>query len=231
MLRGRRDRSGSLRLRDWGQFGLAVVLALCAGSRPATAQVVYDNFGPEDAYQTGIGWTIAGPLSVNYQQGSQFTPTGSGQLSTIEIAMNLFEGPNHFDMFLHADTGGSPGALLESWSVDDAMGPFGDWNPPVVLSSVVHPMLASGTPYWLIGANIGTSWAAWMWNSTGDIKPFVSGPTGGPYGVQIGDNLDVAGAMRITVQAAAVPEPSSMALLLGGAGGCLAMIRRRKKSA
>src|SRR5438874_1245878 len=99
-------------------------LAACLAAGPARAQmVVFDNFGPANTYQPNLGWAITGPTNANGQftQGEQFTPSGTGALTSIDIAMGLEQVPNHFDLFLANDAAGLPGAVLESFSVNDAM--------------------------------------------------------------------------------------------------------------
>src|SRR5207253_1021749 len=116
--------------------------------------VVFDNFGPANTYQPNLGWAITGPTNANGQftQGDQFTPSGTGALTSIDIAMGLEQVPNHFDLFLANDAAGLPGAVLESFSVKDAMEDFGNTDPPITLNSAAHPVLTSGTPYWLVAS-------------------------------------------------------------------------------
>src|SRR5262249_55752285 len=98
-----------------------VTLCLLALIGPAHAQVLFDNFGPGDTYQTNIGWTIssAGSIVGASAQGEQFIPSLTASLDSIDIAMGLVVGQNHFDLDLLDDAAGFPGGLIESFSVDN----------------------------------------------------------------------------------------------------------------
>ena len=140
--------------------------------------------------------------------------------------MGLISAPDHFDRSLRSAPGGTPGAVLESFSVDNAMGSFGNFNPPILVNSTVQPLLTAGTPYWLIAATTGDTVAAWNWNSIGDTGPHASSTNGGAFTV----GTDTRGAFRVTVGTAAVPEPSTLALTGLGMLGMAAWLRRRKKA-
>jgi hypothetical protein len=205
-------------------------LVLLTSVAPAGAQVVYNNFDVGDSYDANAGWFASGPGGVNQRIAQQFSPTGTGLLTSIEVAMDLVSltAPNHFDLFLYDDVGGAPGSLLESWSVDGQMGPWPGVHAPVFVASGLNPLINMGSLYWLVADSTGSTDAAWMQNTVGDVGPIRWGPSGGPL---TNGPLDLTlGTMRVTVRPSAVPEPSSMALLFGGGAGCIFMIRRRRKA-
>src|SRR4051794_1945876 len=118
-------------------FGGVLALVLLAGSAGQTrGAVVFSNFGPGDAYNTNVGWTIAGPdVTVGVSQGDAFTASGTGALSQIRIAIGRFAGTNEFLLDLRADAGGTPGAILEHFDIVGQMPLFDNTpHPPVAVN-------------------------------------------------------------------------------------------------
>jgi hypothetical protein len=208
-------------------IGLASTVTAPAGA----FAVVFDNFGPNDAYDTEEGWIISGSSSIvsSFTQGFQFFPTATGELAKIEVAIGLVgESSNEVLFELRKDTGANspdltPAGLLESFNFLNQMEDFGDLNPPLVGLSTLEPILSSSTPYWLI-ANTPNSDTLSAWNLN------FSGDTGSRY---FNGNIlfdDPRGAFRITVRdVAAVPEPIT---ILGSATalGLGALLKRKLKS-
>ena len=88
----------------------ALLCSICLFPVAANAQTVFDNFGPGNTFQTSIGWTESGPTSSvgTASQGEGFTPSSTGLLSSIDIALGHVSGTNDAHLFL-AD--GVPGTL------------------------------------------------------------------------------------------------------------------------
>jgi hypothetical protein len=209
--------------RVFSILAFLIVAGLVSSAVPsAHAAVIFDNFGPGDTYNTGVGWTISssGSSPGHWDQGDAFTPLGSDyRLDTIELAMWLATGTNELDVWLMSDSSGKPGAVIESFYFNGVMQPA----PGSVLlaNSVLNPVLLAGTQYWLVASTPGPdTWAAWNKNSTGDTGPHAQW-VGGPWGVA----NDTAGAFRIS---GTVPEPSTLLLLGSGLAG-LGFVRRRLK--
>lgn len=199
-----------------------IALLVSAGvAATASAQVVFDNFGAGDTYNTGSGWTISGINSAvgqDFDQGDAFIPSASGAVATIELAIGLVTGPNDFNITIYDDASGAPGtALWNSGAIVGQMGSFGSNNAPVVVNVGGAVNVFSGSQYWVIASSNDATWAAWNINSTGDVGPHAFESNGGGFNISNTDR----GAFRVTL----VPAPASLALL--GAGGLIAVRRRR----
>jgi hypothetical protein len=139
----------------------ALIVLLGVGS--LQAGVVFSTLGPGDSYNTSAGYTI-GFAGAEYDQGNQFSiSTGTSQrLDSIELGIFLVQGTNSVDVWLMTDNAGEPGAIIEAFNFTN-MGPFGQYNPLLVGTSVLNPVLNPGVDYWLIASapSENDTWAAW----------------------------------------------------------------------
>jgi hypothetical protein len=142
------------------------------------------------------------------------------------LAVSLDSGTNSLDVTLAADNSGAPGAAIETFHFDNAMGAFGDANPPLQADSVTHPTLDSGVTYWLVASATGDTYAIWN-DSLSD--------TSGAASQNLSDGLgwsfypgETTGAFRIT----AVPEPASLGLFGAGMLAAIGLhLARKRRSA
>jgi 6-phosphogluconolactonase (cycloisomerase 2 family) len=98
--------------------------------------------------------------------GAAFTPIRQTYtLSQIQALLSFGSGVNSMVLSLHQDSGGVPGELLESWSLDDVLGTA----PSIItLDSVRHPTLRAGQQYWITAAMVEpTSVGVWWINYIG----------------------------------------------------------------
>lgn len=208
--------------------GRAAVLALglsLACLPAARADVIFTNFGPGDAYDTGSGLTISGvtsPVGATYIQGSNFTAGVTANLSEIDVPFFLAAGSGLFNLGLYADDGtGHLGSLIESFQ---NIGPAVNSPGSIFsVSSALHPLLSAGVSYWLIASPADTgSWVAWDFATTGATSTVYTSLDG-----SASYNAD-RGSPAFRVIGASVPEPSSIALLgLGGVAAAVGLRRRR----
>ena len=201
-------------------FGTAVAAAMALTS-VSTADVIFNNFGEGDTYQTGTGWTLSdgAPLGNDTDQGDAFTVVGGSYfLDQIDVAIGLVTGINRIFLDLYDDAGGQPGSVLDSAVIDGQMGQFGGANAPIVALFSGGTLLVEGVQYWVIASTDVDTWAAWNLNSTNDIGPHAIRQNMGAWGIS--DNT--RGAFRVI---GTLPAPGALALF--GLAGLGARRRRR----
>jgi hypothetical protein len=132
------------------QLYLGIAFALGLIPAHLSAGIPYNNFGP--------GYTVSATSWVFFNAvgfaGTTFTTTGAGPLSTV---LTNIDTPVPLTIGLYTNSAGQPGTLLESWTV-----PVTSGAQLITLTSVVNPVLSSGTPYWLVitvPPNITFFWA------------------------------------------------------------------------
>lgn len=199
----------------------------CGGA--CQADVLFSNFGPNDSYLGNTGWSLAngGPFGAHLEDAVSFIVGGPNHYFTqAEFGIGLLFGPNILHISLHADGGGVPGAVLETVTVVDGMGPLGtdpnSYNPPVVATFSGTTELHASELYWLsVSTDTSTdSWAAWNYNIVGDLGLRAWRQNGGPWNPFTGDPRGV-----FRVHGTPVPGPGAIAML---AFGALAIRRRRR---
>jgi hypothetical protein len=215
---------------------LVAVALLGSGAGPARADIIFNNFGPGDGYDTSQGWQVgASPLGgPRLEQATAFTPTGASfTFDQVAIALSrsgFSTGPNLIDVALTTSSGGAPGTVLETFRFVGAMGLFGLFSPPLVADSVLHPLLLEGTQYWLVASvPQPTTLADWNLASPVDLGRRAFREVGGPW--QVAD-ATVRGAFRVSgtpVGGTAVPEPTALTLLSSGVVGLLGHAWRRAR--
>jgi hypothetical protein len=193
--------------------GTAVWILLFIAPAVSRADIdLFTNFGPGFSYNTGAG-NFAGNAfdgsGNNYAEGDTFTPTTSANFSALDIALScFFSCPDPVTVSLDANNAGVPGAVLESFNVlGPLLGAFGSNNSPLVLTSVLHPLLVAGTQYWVAVSTDLNDSVVWNWNSTGDASSEAISTNGGttwfaPSGL-------TPGAYQVN----ATPEPRAVVLL------------------
>ncbi len=206
----------------------AAVMLMSTGSS-ARASTLFNNLNanPLSKYNCCNSYTIEGSSTAQYfAQGFSFTPSASESVSQVDIALQIFGGTDSVVVTLNADSGGLPGAVLETWNVSGLPAPatcctLQSLAPGVPLT------LTSGTIYWLIATpGAADTFAGWNLNNTSSTGPrAVQSSSGGAF--SLFGATDTQGAFDV-IGAAAVPEPASMALATAGLAVLFALRLRRR---
>jgi hypothetical protein len=198
--------------------------------------ILFNNFGPAQSYNTGIGNPVGNAFDGNnYAAGDTFTPLLTESFSSLTIALSCFSVcPDNFDVSLTRSAGGAPGAVLTSFLVPGAsLSAFGANHTPLVLNATVNPMLIAGTQYWITVSSDLNDSIAWNLNSSGDLAPHALSLDGGltwfsPSG-QTPGAFEVQGREGVKT----IPEPDSLTLVLTSMMAVIGPVtwRRRKENA
>lgn len=201
---------------------LSIGIAALA-SATASAQIIYNNFGPGDTFSFTQGHMatsgttsqpatmIAVPFTVN-----------APNLALDEIVFTAsWSGAPLGYMGIHADSGsGAPGAALETLPIILFMT---NPNSPVTvyMQSQSNPALTQGATYWAVMSVPANTSFKWYDNITG-ATGFSSGTTSGWTADNTAGRQPV---LRIVGQP--VPAPGACVLALAG-GACVARRRQRR---
>src|ERR1700747_1683597 len=103
---------------------LASVLLLClvlALSAPSFADTLYNNLEPGNVASAPGGYCLGtGSCASSYWiDAIAFTPSETAALGDIGIALAYVSGQNSATIQLLSDSGGLPGSLMESWTVNN----------------------------------------------------------------------------------------------------------------
>jgi hypothetical protein len=197
-----------------------LLLTTASGVR---AGIVYSNFGAGNSYNTSVGWTLGNDFSGdNIAVGDTFTVSQTGTLSQITVALTFDFGVNAATISLRSDLGGTPGAVLESWSVSSLPPDNGNPQPLTTVTDVSNAALVAGTNYWVVVSTTASSGVTWMWNNIGTGGNPVAGNHATSYdgGSTWSASNDSQSAFSVTenLPTASTPEPGTLTLLTIGFG-------------
>ncbi len=206
------------------------VVAVCLAASTARADILFNNFAPNNTYLGNAGWTVinGGPVQAHIEEAATFSVTGGDFfLASLDLAVGHLFGPNTLHVFIHADDNGVPGAVIEQTTVFDQMPTMSTsptvCPPPVHVALSRSTILEAGAWYWIhLSTDTTTgSWAAWNENIVGDVGLRAFRENGGPW-------MPHTGHPRGTFRVLGNPVPAPGALAAMGLGVC-PLVRRRRR--
>jgi len=215
----------------------SMVLALLAAvgiAAQAAPTAVFDTLGPGNVYQAGTGWAVGSVGNgSNYVTADRFVANAGGALDTATLAFEARSASEplltHRDVrvFILADAGGVPGAVVDSAVLTIDVQGAND-NPISELATVAFGndvVLSAGLAYWLAVGTVDAApdfMVSALFNDQGQrgLHSF-SGASFQQPGDWFGPFEELQMAARVVVQS--VPEPSALA----GAGLLALLVARR----
>jgi hypothetical protein len=214
----------------------AFLTVLLAAANDARADfTVYSNFSPGQSYNTTSGWLVGNDFGGdNIAVGDTFTASQTGTLSQITVALEYFSsGPNAATVSLRSDAGGTPGGVLESWSLTNLPTDDGNFHTPTTVTDSTNAALTAGASYWVVVSTSASSAMSWQWNNTGGGGVTGNHATSYDGGATWFASADTQGAFSVTenVPTNVVPGPSTLSLLIVGLGALAGprLLRRRRR--
>jgi hypothetical protein len=194
---------------------LGIVLLLAHGT--ARGGIIFSTFGPGNSYSACCGFGNVAPTRMAYP----FIVLPNQNFIFNGAALALSQGigsTNAVDISLATDASDQPGAVLETFHLMNALGPAGANNPPVLVNSLLNPLLLAGAQYWLIETpSVSGNGVNWL---TAFIVPNpaqrATSDGAGPWTVSTVASISNPGAFSISGTASPTPEPSTIMLFAIG---------------
>lgn len=192
----------------------------------AKADIIFSNFSAgSPSFDTNTGITLNDSGGNDLKTSLSFVPSATYRLTQLDLVTSLasVSETNLLDLTISSDSGGNPGAVLETFTFNGSMGVLGT-NPSILTAtSVLNPFLVNGSTYWITAEAAPNARVVWNFNNqspndTGLVDQF-SGGSWSSRSLTRGV-FDVQGTLSNT------PEPGSIMLLGAGLVG-LVLSRRR----
>jgi hypothetical protein len=210
----------------------AALLSITLSPMLMRADVVFSNY---NGAGSAIGsHFVCGASSCNNTIAEEFTPSLNFTMTDAQVlvAQNVNGNDQTFDVYLSSNGGTAPGAVIEQ--IGFGLSPSTATYPGslITANSIGTPItLLAGTPYWLVlKPHLANSQIVWVGSGSQSVPSATSLDGGNTWPFAGG-----SGALEFVIDgtpvAAAVPEPSSLVLLLAGIVTLLYGIRERHAKA
>lgn len=200
---------------------IGVWLLLFIASEARADTIVFSNFGPGMTFNQTQGLSVTASNLFGDIPAHAFTPSQTVTFSSAQLAMLLVAEPNHFQVLLMTSSGGLPGNIIETITVTMPTS-----AGIVTATSALHPVLTSGTQYWLaVFAPEPNTFGIWNLALNDFLTPQALGFTS-PTGPWVVSNLNRS---AFQINGEPVPEPSTMLLLGTGLATLGTAVRKRRQ--
>jgi hypothetical protein len=196
-------------LKIYNVIPFAILVVYGASVQISRADTIFTDFSSSPtAYNAGSGWALN---AAENEVAAPFTPGSNYDLTQIDVAIGQIVAGG-VQISLNADSGGVPGAAIESWTIT-SLPAFGTCCAIETVTPVGTVPLVSGQQYWIVAAPILNSFDAWNLNSTGATGTVAFHGSGW---FAVPGEPDPAYDVLGNPVSAVVPEP--MTMVLGGTG-------------
>ncbi|MFO1141056.1 MAG: hypothetical protein U1E59_01490 [Amaricoccus sp.] len=201
---------------------LPLIAAALLAAAPVRAATAFDNFGPDDGFDTGSSALVGPGPTGTVELGFAFTAAVTGSLSALTAPFASSAPPSVTNFNLYAWDGTTRGDRIDL-SPARVGNPQG--APGLVVANQWHTSLTAGVQY-LVTATATTAsyWSTALDSTSGSLIYFLDGAPGRIDGAQVAARVGVG-----LSDPAPVPLPGAMPLLLGGLAA-LALATRRHGS-
>jgi hypothetical protein len=188
----------------------------------AQAAVVYDNFGSGMSFDVTNGQGLGSKSDGEY--GLSFTPSESGYVSRLTVAVSSYSGAGEVIFSLYDDNLGKPGTVLESFGLSNLPDYESSFSPQIMTASGTT-YLDSSQPYWLIGSQPNHPDTA-VWQSSTVLKDTLIALRNTQFTSWMTIPHEQQWTLR--VETGEVPIPSAVWLFGSGLLGLIGVARRKK---
>jgi hypothetical protein len=188
----------------------------------AQAAVVYDNFGSGMSFDASTGQGVGGQADGEY--GLSFTPSESGYVSRLTVAVSSYPGAGEVVFSLYDDNLDEPGTVLESFALSNLPDFESSFSPQIMTASGTT-YLNSSQPYWLIASQPNhPDIAAWQSSTVSKDTLIAFRDTQFTSWVTMTHERQ----WTLRVETGEVPIPSAVWLFGSGLLGLIGISRRKK---